>query len=106
MIKLYPGFYLFLVFTYLAGRLGMVLIITDTNEDKRYINFQVIPKSISREIAAAFHKEEKIKSHNRKQFFFKFKIEENVFTGRFYFGDLLPTSFIYSGHYIDPPKLA
>src|SRR5690242_1361615 len=106
MIKFCPGSCLFLVFTYLAGRLGMVLIITGANEDKRYINYQAIPESISREMTAAFQKKEEIKTHIRKQFFFNFKFNENVFTGRFYFADLLPASFIYSGHYIDPPKLA
>ena len=47
----------------------MALLINSSNEDKRYINFQVIPQNISRKIAAAFQKKSKRQGVSAKYLF-------------------------------------
>ncbi|HKR06692.1 MAG TPA: hypothetical protein VJY62_18805 [Bacteroidia bacterium] len=105
MIKSYPCFYLLFVLIYLTGRIGMVSLINSSNEYKRYINFQVIPQNISREIAGAFKKEEQTAGHIFKISSPDFEFEDASFIKNIHPFNSSRASYTYSGHYIDPPKL-
>jgi len=106
MIKLYPGFYLFLVLSYLAGRIGMVSMITGSNADKRYINFRVIPRNIHREIAATIQKEERTAGYIRYEIF-QFHSFKNTYSVKFSFPQNTFRYFYdrYEGSYLDPPDI-
>ena len=102
----YPKILLFVLF-YLLGRVSLVTHYTIGEEDKRFINYQTLPHHYVCENSIAFKKEKQAPAVKRKYQInlfanytlvnLRFRLPPNVFPDTF---------FIYSGHYIDPPKLA